>query len=80
MLDNAFMFGLFASTVITIVSYLITKSGNKSEKEQNDKLNDMVILFITCFVIIALMRVCFDSYITPVTATIVKGGGGQCPF
>jgi len=82
MLGNAFVFGLVVSTVITIVIYMINKSKNKSEQEQSDKLNDMVILFITCFVLIVMTRIFFDSLLptTMSTSPVVETKGGQCPF
>ena len=48
MLDSSIGFSLIASTIITLITYVATRGKNKSEKEQKDKLNDMVVLFIIC--------------------------------
>ena len=82
MFDNPFIFALLTSTLITFISYMIYKTKNKSELEQKDKLNDMIVLFITCFVIIVMARVLIDSSASPSvsTAKVVESKGGQCPF
>ena len=81
MFDNPFIFSLMTSTLITIISYMIYKTKNKSEQEQKDKLNDMVILFIVCFVIIVVGRIIIGSSSnTSSTAKVVETKGGQCPF
>ena len=55
---------------------------NKSEQEQKDKLNDMIILFIICFVIIVVGKIMISSSnsTTMSTAKVVESKGGQCPF
>jgi hypothetical protein len=82
MFDNPFVFGLTTSTLITFISYIINKSKNKSEQEQKDKLNDMVILFILCFVIIVVGKIMISGTNTPTmsVAKVVESKGGQCPF
>jgi cytochrome bd-type quinol oxidase subunit 2 len=82
MFDNPFVFGLITSTLITFISYMIYKTKNKSEQEQKDKLNDMVILFIVCFVIIVVGKIMVSGSTTSTmsTAKVVESKGGQCPF
>lgn len=81
MFDNPFIFGLITSTLITFISYIISKNKNKSEQEQKDKLNDMIILFIVCFVIIVVGKIMISgSTATMSTAKVVETKGGQCPF
>jgi hypothetical protein len=81
MFDNPFIFGLIVSTLITFIYYIITKSKNNSEQEQKDKLNDIIILFIVCFVIIVIGRILIGSSSNmPSTAKVVETKGGQCPF
>jgi len=82
MFDNPFIFGLLTSTLITFISYMISKTKNKSEQEQKDKLNDMVILFIVCFVIIVVGKIMISGSTTSTmsTAKVVESKGGQCPF
>ena len=81
MFDNPFIFGLITSTLITFISYIIYKTKNKSEQEQKDKLNDMVILFILCFVIIVIGKIMVSGSTTTMsTAKVVETKGGQCPF
>ena len=81
MFDNPFIFGLITSTLITFISYIIYKTKNKSEQEQKDKLNDMVILFILCFVIIVIGKIMVSGTTSTMsTAKVVETKGGQCPF
>ena len=82
MFDNPFVFGLMTSTLITFISYMISKTKNKSDQEQKDKLNDMVILFIVCFVIIVVGKIMISGSTTSTmsTAKVVESKGGQCPF
>ena len=81
MFDNPFIFGLITSTLITFISYIIYKTKNKSEQEQKDKLNDMVILFIVCFVIIVIGKIMVSGTTTTMSsAKVVETKGGQCPF
>jgi hypothetical protein len=82
MFDNPFVFGLITSTLITFISYMIYKTKNKSEQEQKDKLNDMVILFIVCFVIIVVGKIMVSGSTTSTmsSAKVVESKGGQCPF
>ena len=81
MFDNPFVFGLMTSTLITFISYIINKSKSKSDQEQTDKLNDIIILFVVCFVIIVVGKI-MVSGITPSTLStkVVETKGGQCPF
>ena len=82
MFDNPFVFGLMTSTLITFISYMISKTKNKSDQEQKDKLNDMVILFIVCFVIIVVGKIMISGSTTSTmsTAKVIESKGGQCPF
>jgi CDP-diglyceride synthetase len=80
MFDNPFIFGLVTSTLITFISYMIYKSKNKSEQEQKDKLNDTIILFIVCFVIIVVGKIMISGSSTISTSKVVESKGGQCPF
>ena len=82
MFDNPFVFGLMTSTLITFISYIISKTKNKSEQEQKDKLNDMIILFIVCFVIIVVGKIMVSGSTTSTmsTAKVIESKGGQCPF
>ena len=82
MFDNPFIFGLVTSTLITFISYIISRNKNKSEQEQKDKLNDMIILFIICFVIIVVGKIMISGSNTSTmsNAKVVETKGGQCPF
>jgi len=81
MFDNPFIFGLVTSTLITFISYIISRNKNKSEQEQKDKLNDMIILFIVCFVIIVVGKIMIGGNTPTMSpAKVIETKGGQCPF
>jgi hypothetical protein len=80
MFDNPFIFGLVTSSIITFISYIITKSKNRSEQEQKDKLNDMIILFIVCFVVIVVGKILISGNNSTISTKVVESKGGQCPF
>ena len=82
MLNTALGFSLFVSITITSVVYIVCRDKNKSEQEQKDKLNDMIILFIICFVIIVVGKIMISGSNTSTmsTAKVVESKGGQCPF
>ena len=84
MLDSSIGFSLIASTIITLITYVATRGKNKSEKEQKDKLNDMVVIFIICFTVIMIAKVCLSGNdpkkIIGGTTRIIESKGGQCPF
>ena len=82
MFDNPFIFGLVTSTLITFISYIISRNKNKSEQEQKDKLNDMIILFVICFTVTIFGKICMGDS-KSVQTSLVKVSdtkGGQCPF
>ena len=81
MFNNPFIFGLITSTTITFIYYMISKTKNKSEQEKKDKLNDMIILFTICFVIIVVAKIMVSgSNNHNVSTKVVETKGGQCPF
>ena len=82
MWDTAIGFSLISSTIITLITYIATRGKNKSEQEQKDKLNDMIILFIICFMVIMLGKLCLNDNLTkpPSVTNVVERSGGQCPF
>ena len=82
MWDSSLGFSLIVSTIITVITYVATREKIKSEQEQKDKVNDMVILFIVSMVVIMFAKICFSEYSTksPSVAKAVDSKGGQCPF
>jgi len=82
MWDTAIGFSLISSTIITLITYIATRGKNKSEQEQKDKLNDMIILFIICFMVIMFGKLCLNDNLTkPSSVTnVVERSTGQCPF
>ena len=82
MWDTAIGFSLISSTIITLITYIATRGKNKSEQEQKDKLNDMIILFVICFIVVMFGKLCLNDNLTnsPSVAKVVERSGGQCPF
>jgi membrane-associated HD superfamily phosphohydrolase len=82
MWDSSLGFSLIVSTIITLITYVVTREKNKSEQQQKDKVNDMIILFIVSVVVIMFAKLCFNEYtvISPSAAKAVESKGGQCPF
>ena len=88
MFDSSLGFSLLISTIVTVIMYVATRSKNKSEQEQKDKQNDMIILFIVCFMVIMIGKLCLNSMSdnnstlkpSSVIAKVVETKGGQCPF
>jgi len=81
MLDTAFGFSLLVSSIITAVVYVITREKSRSEKEQQDKLHDTIILFIITFIVVLFGKIALSE--TPKATTVVRMNdmkGGQCPF
>ena len=82
MLQNAFGFSLIMSSIITGLVYVITREKSKSEQEKQDKLNDLIILFVITFVVVLFGKLCVSNT-TTTTSTLIKQPemkGGQCPF
>ena len=82
MLDSSLGFSLIVSVIITLITYVATREKNKSEKQQKDRTNDMIILFIVSVVVIMFAKICFSEYSTksPSVAKVIETKGGQCPF
>ena len=81
MWDTAIGFSLISSTIITLITYIATRGKNKSDQEQKDKLNDMIILFVISFMVVMFGKLCLgDDPKASSGATVVEGKGGQCPF
>ena len=82
MLDTAFGFSLLVSSIITAVVYVITREKSRSEKEQQDKLHDTIILFVITFIVVLFGKMALSDE-TPKATTVVRMNdmkGGQCPF
>ncbi len=82
MFDTTLGFSLIVSIIITLITYIATRGKNKTEEEQKDKLNDMIILFIICFMVVMFGKLCMNSS-SPTNSTVVKISdtkSGQCPF
>ena len=89
MFDSSLGFSLLISTIVTVIMYIATRSKNKSEQEQKDKQNDMIILFVVCFMVVMVAKLCLNGLSTDsitnvkpsaVVAKVVETKGGQCPF
>lgn len=83
MLNTSFGFSLLVSTIITLVTYATTRTKNKTEKEQKDKLNDMIILFVISFTVVMFGKLCLADSISSATnhvSKVIESKGGQCPF
>lgn len=89
MFDSSLGFSLLISTIVTVIMYIATRSKNKSEQEQKDKQNDMIILFVVCFMVVMVTKLCLNGLSTDsitsvkpsaVVAKVVETKGGQCPF
>ena len=80
MFDTAMGFSIIVSIIITFCIYVVTRDKNKSEQQQKDKMNDMVILFVITFIVVLFGRLCMSeqSSTTLIKTTDIKGG--QCPF
>ena len=80
MFDSALGFGLLVSTLTTFIVYVITRDKNKSEQQQKDKMNDMIILCVITFIVTLFGKLCLGEKpsTTLIKATEIKGG--QCPF
>lgn len=80
MIDTAIGFSLLISVIVTSVFYIINRDKNLSEKRQKEKMNELGILFVLCFVVVMFGKLCTSpkSSTTLVKQTDMKGG--QCPF
>lgn len=80
MFDTALGFSTIVSIIITFIIYVVTRDKNKSEKQQKDKMNDMIILFVITFIVVLFGKLCLSDN---TSTTIIKTSeikGGQCPF
>lgn len=80
MIDTAIGFSLLVSVIITAVVYISGRDKNLNEKQQKGKTNEMIILFVVCFVVVMFGKLCTSS---KTSTTLVKQPdmkGGQCPF
>ena len=86
MLNTSLGFSFVASSIITALIYFITREKNKTEQEQKDKLQHMIIIYVISFVVILFGRMCLtdtpQTHASTMKAVEMKGGGtgGQCPF
>jgi len=80
MLDTAMGFSLMVSVVITSVIYFVTREKHKSEQEQKDKLNDIIILFVITFIVVLFGKLCLSEYPSTTLVKVTDMKGGQCPF
>ena len=80
MFDTAIGFSIIVSIIITFVVYVITRDKNKTEQQQKDKMNDMIILCVITFIVTLFGKLCLGEKpsTTLIKATEIKGG--QCPF
>ena len=80
MLDTAMGFSLMVSIVITATVYFITREKNRTEQEQKDKLNDMIILLVITFIVVLFGNLCFSESPSTTLIKVTDMKGGQCPF
>ena len=80
MLDTAMGFSIMVSVVITFIVYVVTRDKNKSEQEQKDKLNDMIILFVITFIVVLFGKLCLSDSTSTAMVKVTDMKGGQCPF
>ena len=81
MFTNAFGFSLLLASIITSIVYVITREKSKSEKEQQDKLHETIILFVITFIVVLFGKIALSE--SPKSTTVVRMNdvkGGQCPF
>jgi len=80
MFDTAIGFSVIVSLVITTVVYIITRDKSKSDKEQKDKMNDTIIMFVITFIVILFGKLSLNENPSTVMIKQADMRGGQCPF
>lgn len=82
MFDTAIGFSIIISIIITSLIYFINREKNKTEQEQKDKFNDLIILFIITFVVVLFTKICLLDKTSSSTILVKQSDskGGQCPF
>tara|TARA_B100000900_G_C20454964_1_gene664773 strand:+ start:718 stop:966 length:249 start_codon:yes stop_codon:yes gene_type:complete len=82
MLNTSLGFSFVSSTIITALIYFVTREKNKTEQEQKDKLQHMIMIYVISFIVILFGKLCLsDKRIDQVS--VMKSPemkGGQCPF
>jgi K+-transporting ATPase A subunit len=80
MIDTAIGFSLLVSVIITAVVYISGRDKNLNEKQQKEKTNEMIILFVVCFVVVMFGKLCTSSKTSTTLVKQTDMKGGQCPF
>ena len=80
MFDTALGFSILVSLIITFVVYVVTRDKNKSEQQQKDKMNDMIILFVITFIVVLFGKLCLGENKSTILVKTNEIKGGQCPF
>ena len=80
MLDTALGFSIIVSIIITFIIYVVTRDKNKSEKQQKDKMNDMIILYVITFIVVLFGKLCISDVPSTTLIKTTEIKGGQCPF
>ncbi len=80
MFNTALGFSTLVSVIITFVIYVITRDKNKSEQQQKDKMNDMIILFVITFIVVLFGKLCLSESKSTILVKTNELKGGQCPF
>lgn len=80
MIDTAIGFSLLVSVIITAVVYISGRDKNLNEKQQKEKTNEMIILFVVCFVVVMFGKLCTSPKTSTTLVKQTDMKGGQCPF
>jgi len=82
MLDTALGFSAMVSMIITALVYFVGREKNKTEQQQKDKLNDIIIIFVVTFTVVLFSKLCLGGGNSSSTVLVKQTDmkGGQCPF
>ena len=80
MFNTALGFSTLVSVIITFIIYVITRDKNKSEQQQKDKMNDMIILYVITFIVVLFGKLCLSESSSTIIVKTNELKGGQCPF
>lgn len=84
MLQTSFGFSFLSASIITALIYFITREKHKTEQEQKEKIQHMIMIYVISFVVILFGKLCLsDKQVVMTQAALSKVPdmkGGQCPF